>query len=263
MSTLAKQQQMLLNALFAWPAQEATKHAAAGLAEPAVRGLKAYQTNGHVLAERALMAAYPVVAQLIDTESFADLARALWHAHPPVRGDLALWGEALPIFLQSSTQLQDEPYLPDVARAEWAMHCCASAADGVADMASLSLLTTEDPADLRLVLAPGCVALHSDWPVASILGAHLEGSPTFEDVGRQLQARLAQDIVVWREGLRPRVREAMPGEAECLQAILAGHSLAQALESASALDFEIWFPMAIQSALVLGVARAHGESPIA
>jgi hypothetical protein len=262
MSTLAKQQQMMLNALFAWPAQEASMDVATCLTDPGSRGLKAYQTNGHMLAERALMAAYPVVAQLIGMEGFAGLARALWHAHSPVRGDLALWGEALPIFLQSSTQLQDEPYLPDVARAEWAMHCCASAADGVADMASLSLLTTEDPADLRLVLAPGCVALHSDWPVASILGAHLEGSPKFEDVGRQLQARLGQDIVVWREGLRPRVREAMPGEAACLQAILAGQSLAQALASAPALDFEIWFPMAIQSSLVLRVARAHEEAAV-
>jgi hypothetical protein len=262
MSTLAKQQQMLLDALFAWPAQEATKHAAAGLAEPSVRGLKAYQTNGHMLAERALMAAYPVVAQLIGMESFADLARALWHAHPPLRGDLALWGEALPAFLQSNTQLQDEPYLPDVARAEWTMHCCATAADGVTDLASLSLLTTNDPADLRLVLAPGCAALRSDWPLASILGAHLEGSPALKDVGRQLQARHAQDIVMWREGLRPRVREAMPGEAGCLQALLAGKSLAQALASAPALDFEIWFPMAIQSSLVLGVARAHEEAAV-
>jgi hypothetical protein len=208
-----------------------------------------------MLAERALTAAYPVVAQLVGAESFGDLARALWHAHPPVHGDLTQWGDALPGFLLVSAQLQDVPYVSDVARAEWALHCAATAADQPADPASLALLTTQDPGELQLVLAPGCFVAVSAWPLASLLSAHLQGEPSLAEVGVELGAGLSQDVVVWREGLRARVRQALPGEAACLQSLLEGQALAQALDSAPQLDFSNWFPMAIQTALVLGVYR--------
>jgi hypothetical protein len=223
--------------------------------EPGARGLKAYQTNSHMSAERALLAAYPVMAQIIGLESFADLARALWHAHPPVRGDLAQWGDALPLFLQSSTQLHDTPYLHDVARVEWSLHRSATAADGVAEAASLALLTTDDPAQLTLALSGGYAAIHSAWPVASILSAHREGTPSLAEVGGLLRERMGQDLVVWREGLRPCVRQALPGEIGCLQALSAGRSLAQALDDAPALDFSAWFPLAFQTGLVLAVSK--------
>ncbi len=255
MSTLAKQQELLLDALFAWPAQDAMKKLAAHAIGTGVRGLKAYQTNGHMLAERALLAAYPVVAQIIGPESFADLARALWHAHPPLRGDLAQWGDTIPVFLQSSSQLHDAPYLTDVARVEWSLHVAATAADGVADPASLALLTTDDPAELTLALSGGWAAVHSDWPVASILSAHLEGAPSFAEVGQQLNERIRHDVLVWRNGLRPCARLALPGEFPCLQALLAGRPLAQALDDAPALDFGTWFPMAFQTGLVLAVSK--------
>ena len=259
MSTLAKQQEMLLDALFAWPAQDAMKRVAAHAMGTSVRGLKAYQANGHMLAERALLAAYPVVAQIIGLESFADLARALWHDHPPRRGDLAQWGDALPLFLQSSSQLHDAPYLTDVARVEWSLHVAATAVDGVADPASLALLTTDDPAELTLVLSGGCAAIQSDWPVASILSAHREGTPSFAEVGQLLNEQLGQTVVVWRNGLRPCARLALPGEVDCLQALSTGRSLAQALDDAQALDFSAWFPMAFQTGLVLAVSKRHTQ----
>jgi hypothetical protein len=253
MSRLRQQQQALLDALFAWPPKDATKNIASRTYYTGDRGLKAYKTNGHCLAERALAAAYPVVAQVLGAESFADLARALWHAHPPTRGDVAQWGEALAFFLQDSVQLAGEPYLPDVARAEWALHCCASAADAAADVSTLALLTTHDPQHLYFGLAPGCAVVRSVWPIASILGVHLERTPTFEVVGQQLRAALAQDALVWRAGLRPRVREAVAGEALFVQALLQGHSVSQALDTALSLDFGLWLPMAVQSGLLLRV----------
>lgn len=253
MSALARQQQALLDALFAWPAQDAMKIVAACASDTGARGLKAYQTNGHALAERALAAAYPVVAQLLGDESFGDLARALWHAHPPQRGDVAQWGAPLAEFLRASPQLQDEPYLHDVARAEWALHRCAGAADQSADLTTLALLTTHDPAQLGLVLAPGCAALHSLWPVASIVNAHLEQAPALAEVGRQLRDAVAQDVVVWRAGLRACVREAMPGETGFLQALLQSRSLESALNASPALDFGQWLPMAVHSGLVLSI----------
>jgi hypothetical protein len=256
MNALAQQQQALLNALFEWPAQGAMKIVAAHAIDPGARGLKAYQTNGHMLAERALQAAYPVMVQLIGDEGFADLARALWHAHPPSRGDLAWWGDGLPAFLQGNAQLQDEPYLPDVARSEWALHCCASAPDGELDAASLALLTTHDPDHLAFCLAPGSNAVSSAWPVFSLLAAHLQGAPTFAEVGAELRAQVAQDLVIWRKGLRAQFRLALPGEFQWLERLMMGASIGQALVDAPGLDFATWFPLAIETQLVLGVVHA-------
>ena len=255
MSDLAAQQQDLLRALFDWPADDATQLIAARAKNTWARGLKAYQTNGHMLAQRALLAAYPVVAQLLGEESLADLARAVWHAHPPVRGDLALWGDVLPDYLARSPQLQEEPYLADVARVEWALHRCATAADAAADPASLALLTTENPDQLGLRLAPGCAVFRSLWPVASILGAHVRGIPRLADVGAELRAGVAQDVVVWRQGLQPQFCQALPGEADLLEPLMAGTAIGPALDHAPDLDFAQWFSVAIASQRVLGAFR--------
>ena len=252
MSDLASQQQDLLQALFDWPVVDATELIAFGAYGTGARGLKAYQTNGHMLAERALLAAYPVVAQLLGRDSLADLARAVWHAHPPTRGDLAWWGDVLPAYLASSPQLQEEPYLADVAQVEWALHRSATAADALADPTSLTLLTTEDPDHLGLRLAPGCAVLRSTWPVASIMGAHVHGAPSLADVGAELRAGVAQDTLVWRCGLRPEFRQALAGEAVFVTQLHEGQTLGRALDASPALDFAQWFPLAIQSKLVLG-----------
>jgi hypothetical protein len=253
MITLAAQQQALVEALFAWPADDAMKKVAACAMDTGARGLKAYQSNGNLLSERALLGAYPVLAQLVGDESFGELARAFWHAQPPQRGDLAQWGQALPDFVQASVQLADEPYLADVARVEWALHCAATAPDADADLGTLALLTQEDPTGLQLRLAPGCAVLRSPWPVASIVGAHLDNTLTLAEAGAQIRDHIAQDTVVWRQGLRPRARLALDGEVQALQVLLARGTLGAALDAAPMLDISAWLPMAVQTGLLLSV----------
>lgn len=155
MNTLLTSQRALLQALFGAASDaEALKTLTADHAMPtSARGLKSYQSNAHMLSERVLVAAYPVVTAILSPESMGQLARALWHRHPPVRGDLARWGADLPGFIAASPQLAELPWLADVARIEWALHAAATAAnvaDGVAedgspasaDLTSLALLTT-------------------------------------------------------------------------------------------------------------------------
>jgi hypothetical protein len=104
---------------------------------------------------------------------------------------------------------------------------------------------------LRLV--PGCAVVQSPWPVASIITAHLQGSPSFQEVGRRLRSGVGECAMVWRQGLRLRIAACSPSEAAFVQAVLAGASLAAALERASGLEFNLWLPAAVQSALVIGV----------
>lgn len=251
MSALARQQQALLAALFDAPPHTGASTLADDLHPPWQRGLKVYQANGHALAVRALSACYPVLAQLLGEDSFAALARAFWHTQPPTQGDVAQWGEGLPAFLTHNDQLQAEPYLPDVARLEWALHRCAMAVDAQPDLPSFQLLMECEPTEVTLVLAPGCALVQSDWPVVSIWSAHRLADSDFAEARHRLKAGLCETALVWREGLRPRVREALPGETELIAGLRLGQPLNQALDAAPALDFTAWFPMAVQTGLLL------------
>ncbi len=226
MSALARQQQALLADLLGPPSAVHVHRRVAELVHaPWQRGFQVYQANGHAMAQAGLAAAFPVLAQLLGEESFAQLARAFWHTSPPQRGDIAQWGAALPAFVAASAQLADEPYLADVAQVEWALHVAGNAADREADPASLALLTQADPGHLGLLLAPACCCLASPWPVVSIVNAHVEASPSLEEAGRRLRASQGESALIWRQGLHARVREALPGEA-ALVGRTAGRPLA-------------------------------------
>lgn len=254
--SLATQQQALLQALLDWPAQDAIEKLAIHAVDIRGRGLKAYQANAHALAQRALRAAYPVVAQMLGEESFSDLARALWHAQPPHLGDIARWGGGLAAFMEQAPQLQDHPYLGDVARCEWALHRAQFAADATPEPTTLALLAQQDPARLGIEFAPGTQSLSSPWPVAALLGAHLQQQPSLEQAAQLLRGAVGQSVVVWRQGMHSRWREALPGEPGLLQALQQGRSVLAAMDSAApGLDFARWLPLAVQSGLLVRVTE--------
>jgi hypothetical protein len=245
MNTLAEQQNALLQAL--WQPDLDAPYPR--------RGLLAYRSNGLELARRALAGAYPVVAQLLGEENFTALAHGLWAAHPPRRGDVAQWGAELAQHIDALPDLSaQEPFLADVARVEWLLHVAAFAADTQPDMASLQLLVQRDPADVTLVLSPATACLPSAHPVASIVNAHLLGDPPLEEAGRRLRAGRPETALVWREGFKPRLREAWPGEAGLIAALQEKRSLADSLQAAPELDFNQWLAPAVHNGLVVAAA---------
>lgn len=272
---LAQQQQALLHTLFARPgtAQVDTAHTA--LLEQldarhpqTARGLAAYRANGHALAERSLIAAYPVVAALIGGDNFAWLARDLWHQHPPRCGDLTQWGDALPGFVRSNPQLADVPYLGDVAQAEWALHQAAGAPDAEPDLSSFARLGQEDPQGLTLALAPGTAVIASPYPVASLVAAHLDEASSLAAAAQRLCEGIGEHALVWRQGLRPRIATTTPAAAALVQALMRGADLPQALDAAcartdvnDAWDFSAWLTAAVTDGLVIGVHRPPTHNP--
>lgn len=289
---LADQQSALLSALFcgANASQSASKNIAAHVDSTGTNGLFIYKNNALALSVRVLQAAYPVLAQFLGDDNFEPLAQEFWCQCPPQRGDLAQWGDRLPSFVAAHAQLADEPFLGDVAALEWALHCSATGADRDRDPASFAVLMAHDPGEIRLQLAPGTAVLASPWPIVSLWQAH-QPAPSHTDlkaplgdqsdaklgsdlqaVSELLQQRVGQTAIIWRDGHQPRVREALPGEAGLLQALLAGQSLGAALQEpeaaaallvdaadatkvSAALDFGAWLPMAVQTGLLLSASR--------
>lgn len=257
---LGAQQQALLQALYLPRHRDAIKMIAASARPEGAegqnrldRGLQAYRSNGHALAERALSAAFPVVAQLMGAEGFESLSRHFWQSHPPARGDMAQWGADFADLLGTLPELMhEEPYLADVARLEWALHGAATQADGQADLPSFSLLESREPVDIVLVLSPGAQCLASVFPVVSIVQSHLAGTPTLEEAGERLRAQVAETALVWRHGLKPSLRQAQPGEAVFIASLQENRSLADSLSAAPGFDFNEWLVPAVHSGLLLG-----------
>lgn len=216
------------------------------------RRLGAYVAHAGATAERVLSAAYPTVQALVGDEAFALLARALWRRHPPRRGDVGWFGEALPGFIADDEQLADVPYLGDVARLEWALTRAESAADATSDTASFQWLTEIDPEALSAVLAPGAALITSVWPVHAVWQAHQVGAEEpdpFAAARRALQAQVAETAWVWRAGWKARVCCVGARDARFLQALTEQASLSQALNEAGA-DFD--FAACLQQGLTQG-----------
>lgn len=269
LADLLHDQSLLLQSLFAGggPEQLLGRLQSGGKrAALADRGLQAYRANAGALAERALMAAYPVLTRLMGDESFAPLARYFWQHAPPQRGDVAQWGAALPDFLDASPQLASEPFLGDVARVEWALHAAATAQDATPDPASFAMLASGDPEQTTLSLSDGATTLASAYPVVSIIHAHLYGEPTLAQAVALLGAGVAEHALVWRRGFKPDVRLASAAEHVLVRGLQAGLSLDAALTTACgpesdgdvpAFDFSDWLAQAVQTCLVTGVRPLH------
>lgn len=251
----ADRQRQLLCALWRREADAALMPWLHGDAARGQQGLAAYRGNASAIAERALAAAYPTLRQLIGDASFDVLARAFWHHHPPMRGDLAHWGSELAAFIEADAQLADEPYLGDVARLEWAVHRLEHAADAPSVPDGLPLLASEDPLRLVLQFHEAAQLLRSRWPVASLWHAHRA-----DDAQRAAAVRAAwatqrgESAWVWRHGWRADVQIADDAEAAFLQVAANGGSLGAALDAAgNTFDFAAWLGAAISRRMLVAV----------
>lgn len=130
-----------------------------------------YRNNVVASLSAALARTFPVVEQMLGDDYFRALAAEFVRRHPPGERVVARYGAAFPSFLEGFEPLREYPYLPDLARLEWARIEAWHAADHpVAD-----LPLAEDPARLvrsQLMLHPSARIVTSDWPVASLWDAH-------------------------------------------------------------------------------------------
>jgi hypothetical protein len=258
--TEAGRQQALLAALRS-PRVAALPPGARGLpgrAAQALSGLDAYRANAQAVAERSLAAAYPVLARLIGEEAMAALARDLWRVDPPPKGDLAWFGGGLADWLRTIEAFEALPYLPDMARLEWAVHRAQVAADPAETPLELRLLGG-DPESLGVHFVAGSAGLASQWPVSAIWRAHQESPDTEPDLeaARAALAAGRGDIAwVWRRGHRVDVAVLSMAEYELHRRLEAGDALGPALSSTLAehpdFSFEHWLTRALRDGWLAG-----------
>lgn len=128
-----------------------------------------YRNNVKASLAAALAARFPVVARLVGDEFFTAMVLVFIERHPPHSPVLAEYGAAFASFLEGFDPAADLPYLPDIARLEWARHVAFHSADtDPADLARLAELPPEALGSVRIGLHPAMAVIASPWPIVSV-----------------------------------------------------------------------------------------------
>jgi hypothetical protein len=199
------------------------------------RRVAIYRANMVAAADKALSAAYPVIRQVVGEEFFHGLAREYQRDTPSASGDLNEFGATFAGFLARFEHARSLPYLPDLARVEWAAHRAYGAADAPAwEAAALGAVAPERQADIRFQWSPGLAIVTSGYPVVRIWTIHQPGyAGEFSVDWDQAEAAL-----VARDGFAVTVSACSPGEAAFLGASLEGAPLGDAAATALAVHPE-------------------------
>ena len=197
---------------------------------PAAQHLQVYRNNVVESLTGALRAVYPVVEKLVGDGFFRYAVHEYLRAHRPCSGNLHDFGDAFAGFLAGFAPATQLPYLPDVARLEWAWHQAFHAADApVFDLARLSAVPAERHETLRFVLHPSARLLASDFPVVRIFEINQEG---YDGDARVDLAEGGVRALVIRRGLTVYVEPLAAGEAELLNALAGQQTLGAAVPAA-------------------------------
>jgi hypothetical protein len=175
---------------------------------------------------QALADTYPVVERLVGAAFFGEAARQYARAHPSTSGDLHCFGSMFAEFLASYPHASALPYLPDVARLEWARHESSHAAEaGPFDLAALASVPERDHGSIRFRLHPAVRLLRSEYPVASIREANQEGRDGTLD-----RPFTSECVIVRRPDFEVRIERLSQSEWRFLAALEAGADLESATE---------------------------------
>lgn len=140
-------------------------HVVADRIAPAER-LAVYRNNLRHNFREALRAVYPVVERLVGPAFFDHAADRYTGAHPSTSGDIHAFGARFADFLGAFAPAAGLPYLPDVARLEWAMHEVFHAvAPPPFPLERLAAVPPAAHGALRFTLSPTSRLLASPWPI--------------------------------------------------------------------------------------------------
>jgi Putative DNA-binding domain len=201
---------------------------------PASRRLRIYHNNVFTSLTEALRHIYPVVVRLVGESFFAYAAHHYIGQYPSRSGNLHDFGEYLPQFLAELPPATGLPYLPDMARLEWARHQAFHGAEHPPlALERLAAVPTERYGDIKFVLHPSVRLIRSPFPILLIWEVNQpdhrgEATVHLDSGGGQWR--------VMRRTLRVEMLALSAGEFALLSGFDGGTPFASACESALAVE---------------------------
>jgi hypothetical protein len=225
--------------------------AAQGVTIDAHARLAIYRNNLHEGFRKALALEFSVIERLVGEDYFRQLALSFQAEHPSRFGDLHCIGEPFARFLLQRFEDTQYAYLPDVATLEWAYQQSSVAADAPSfDPAGLRDRPQEGYGQLRFTLHPACRLVRSPYPVMRIWAVNQPNADADEVVDLSSGADF---ILVRRAAEGVEMRRIAAAEFAMLDAFSQGAKLADALDSACAVDPSFDLGEALRRLIALGV----------
>lgn len=168
------------------------------------RRVDIYRTTMREAHVRALANTYAGCEKILGVRYFRQLASEFYYRHPATHPDLNRYGEAFPDFVQDfiehHAELAEYPYLPDLARLEWAYEQAYYAKEDPAfDFQALGRLDEDEYRRLCFVLGASVSMLRSVYPVLELWSAQRE-----QETIREIEAiDEPQYLCIAREGFKP------------------------------------------------------------
>ncbi len=220
---------------------------------PGEARLAVYAEGYLVRIREALAEVYEAVRHILGDHAFAQLARDYAAAHPSGDYNLSFAGRALPKFLAGAPIAKQLPFLPDLARLEWAV-CRAFHAHEQApiDASRLANLSPDALAGSTLAFQPSVCVIRSAWPILDLWQAR-------ETPREQIDIELVDRphiVLLSRDDVHVHVEPISEPQARLLEQLLAGATLAHACASAASagtepLPVSDWFAHWMQRGLIV------------
>lgn len=172
----------------------------------------------------ALGEVYPVCRRLVGERFFTTAAMAFIRLAPSRSPDLNDYGEGFGAFLAGFPPAVALPYLPDVARLEWAWHRAFYGPDSdVIERDALAAAVAEaDPERVVFRLAPTAALIESPFPIDLIWQANQPGSAAEEVVDVSTGG---VQLLVWRSEQGRHIDPLAPPDWCLLHAVAQGLAL--------------------------------------
>jgi len=189
---------------------------------PGTERLAVYAGGYVARIRQALAEVYEAIHHVVGERAFTELSHGYAQRHPSHEHNLSLAGRHLPAFLAEWPLTARLPFLPDLARLEWAV-CRAFHAfeQPPLDVGRLSGLPLEAWDRARIVFQPSVGVVASAWPILDLWAARTtpRSAITIDLVDRP------QRVLVFRQQLQ--VRCELVDERRCavLEGLLAGRTL--------------------------------------
>jgi len=224
-----------------------------------IQGIMIYRRNLLANAQRALNITFPTIFKLLDSDISDNLVQQFLTFSPPSQGDWAQWGDAFANFIAIKEIACDYPYLPDCAQLDWHFHCAQSGKDQRLIETSLPLLGNTDPENIQVIVNENVALMMSQYPIADIFDAHHHEQLSRRDSAmKSAKMALINDpetvtVMISRPLYQPKVTRLTEQDAEFMQALMSGRSLAECLDVVNhhnTFSFEKWLLTALEQNLI-------------